>query len=101
MLLELSRPEDALPAYRRAADLDGRSAAAWAGQAKALAAAGRDREASKARDAAEEMRAHRKRRRTEGEAGGQHGHVFHRKNGVGRAARWPLAACGNEFCGMP
>ena len=69
-LLELSRPEEALPAYRRAAELDGKSAAAWAGQAKALAATGRDKEAAKARDTAVEMQALRERRRTEGEPGG-------------------------------
>ena len=65
-LLELGRPEEALPAYRRAAELDGRSAAAWAGQAKAQAAEGRDKEAAKARDTAAEMQALHG-RRTEGE----------------------------------
>ena len=56
-LLATGRPEEALPAYYRAAELDGKSAAAWKGQAKALAAAGRDNEAAKARDTAAEMQA--------------------------------------------
>ena len=68
-LIGESRPREALAAYRRAAEIDGKSAEAWDGLAKALTAVGRNKDAGAARVRSAELRASLERRRHEGERG--------------------------------
>ena len=54
-LVEAGRIEESLPAYRRAAELDGRNASIWIALAKALVKADRSEEAAEATKSASEL----------------------------------------------